>query len=49
MQLISEFNKGFRFVLCIIDIYDKYEGFILLKDKKSITITNASQKNSKRV
>ena len=24
MQLISKFNKGFRFLLCIIDIYSKY-------------------------
>ena len=25
MQLISKFNKGFRFLLCVIDIYSKYE------------------------
>ena len=24
LQLISEFNKGFRFLLCVIDIYSKY-------------------------
>ena len=24
MQLISKFNKGFRFLLCVIDIYSKY-------------------------
>ena len=24
MQLISKFNKGFRFLLCIIDIYSKH-------------------------
>ena len=23
-QLISKFNKGFRFLLCVIDIYSKY-------------------------
>ena len=23
MQLISRFNKGFRFLLCVIDIYSK--------------------------
>ena len=34
MQLISKFNKGFRFLLCIIDIYSKYAWVILLKDKK---------------
>ena len=24
MELISKFNKGFRFLLCVIDIYGKY-------------------------
>ena len=24
MQLISEFNKGIRFLLCVIDIFSKY-------------------------
>ena len=24
MQLISKFNKEFRFLLCVIDIYSKY-------------------------
>ena len=28
MQLISKFNKGFRFFLCVIDIYSKYTWFI---------------------
>ena len=44
MQLISKFNKGFRFLLCIIDIYSKYAWDIHLKDKKGITITNDFQK-----
>ena len=44
LQLISKFNKGFRFLLCVIDIYSKYARVIPLKDKKGITITNASQK-----
>ena len=44
MQLISKFNKGFRLLLCVIDIYRKYAWVILLKDKKGITITNAFQK-----
>ena len=41
MQLISKFNKGFRFLLCVIDIYNKYAWIITLKDKKDITITNS--------
>ena len=47
MQLISKFNKGFRF-LCDIDIYGKYAWVIPLKYKKGITITNAFQKKSNR-
>ena len=40
MQLISKFDKGFRFLLCVIDICSKYEWVIPLKDKKGVTITN---------
>ena len=43
MQLISKFNKGIRFLLCIIDIFSKYVWAILSKDKKGITITNTFQ------
>ena len=44
MQLISKFNKEFRFLLCVLDILGKYAWVIPLKDKKGITITNAFQK-----
>ena len=44
MQLISKLNKGFWFLLSIIDIYSKYAWVIPLKDKKGIIITNAFQK-----
>ena len=44
MQLISKFNKGFRFLLCVIDIYSKFARIIPLQDKKGIKITNAFQK-----
>ena len=44
MQLISKFNKGFRFLLCIIDIFSKYAWVIPLKDKKGVSIVNAFQK-----
>ena len=44
MQFLREFNKGFRFLLCLIDIYSKYEWVIRLKDKKGATIANAFQK-----
>ena len=44
MQLINKFNKGIRFLLCVIDIFSKHAWVIPLKDKKGITITNAFQK-----
>ena len=44
MQLFSKFNKGFRFLLCVIDIFSKYAWVIPLKDKKGISIVNAFQK-----
>ena len=43
MQLISKFNKGFRFLLCVIDIYSKYACVIPLKNKKAVSIVNAFQ------
>ena len=44
MQLISKFNKGFRFSLCVIDIFSKYAWVVPLKDKKVVSIVNAFQK-----
>ena len=44
MQLISKFNKGFRFLICVIDIFSKYVWVVPLKDKKGISIVNAFQK-----
>ena len=44
MQLLSKFNKGFRFLLCVIDIFSKYAWVIPLKDKKGASIVNAFQK-----
>ena len=47
MQLINKFNKVFRFLLCVINIFSNYAQVTSLKDKKRITITNAFQKISK--
>ena len=44
MQLVSKFNKGFRFLLYVIDIFSKYAWVVPLKDKKGISIVNAFQK-----
>ena len=51
MQLISKFNKGFRFLLCVTDIFSKYAWVVPLKDKEGVSIVNAFQsilKKSKR-
>ena len=44
MKLFSKFNKGFRFLLYVINIYNKYAWVIPLKDKKGVSIVNAFQK-----
>ena len=50
MQLISNFNKRLRFLLCVILLYQifiifsKYTRVVSLKDKKEVTIVNAFQK-----
>ena len=40
---MSQFNKGFRFLLCVIDIFSKYAWVVPLKDKKGVSIVNAFQ------
>ena len=52
MQLISKCNKGIRYLLCAIDLFNKYAFVVPLKDKKRTTITNALQRildNSKKI
>ena len=34
MQLLSKFNKGIKYLLCVIDLYSKYAFAVTLKDKK---------------
>ena len=38
MKLISKFNKAFRFLLCIIDIFSKYAWVVPLKDKNVLVL-----------
>ena len=38
MQLISKFNKGIRFLLCVIDLFSKYAWVVSLKDKKGFNV-----------
>ena len=44
MQWINKFNKGFRFLLWVIDILSKYAWVFPLKDESGIAITNGFQK-----
>ena len=44
MQLISKYNKGFCFLLCVFDLHSKYVWFAFLKEKKGMTIANAFHK-----
>ena len=43
MQLLSKYNKGIRFLLCVIDIFSKYARVVPLKDKKVVSIATAFQ------
>ena len=43
MQLLSKYNKGIRFLLCVIEIFSKYAWVVPLKDKKGISIVKAFQ------
>ena len=43
MQLLSRYNKGIRFLLCVIDIFSKYAWVVPLKDKKGISVVKAFQ------
>ena len=40
----KQVNKGFRFFLCIVDIFSKYAWVAPLKDKMGASIVNAFQK-----
>ena len=53
MQLLSRYNKGIRFLLCVFDIFSKYAWVVPLKDKKGVSIVAAfqsilKQSNSRR-
>ena len=38
MELISKINKGFRFLLCTIDVFSKYAWVVPLKDINFTTV-----------
>ena len=44
MQLISKYNKGIRYLLCVIDLFSRYAWVIPLKNKKGGTIDEGFKK-----
>ena len=44
MQEFSEWNKGYRYLLMVLDLFSKYGWIVPLKDKKNEKL---SQKHSK--
>ena len=36
MQLISKFNKGIKYLWCVIDLFSKYAWIVPLKNKKML-------------
>ena len=43
MQLLSRYNKGIRFLLCVIDIFSKHAWVVPLKDKKGVSVVTTFQ------
>ena len=41
MQPWSKYNKGFKYLLTIIDVFSKYGWMMPLKDKKGETVAQA--------
>ena len=44
MQSLSKYNKGIKYLLCAIDLFNKYALVIPIKDKKCTSIVNAFEK-----
>ena len=45
MSLISRFNKGIKYLLCVIDSFSRYAWVVPLKNKKSDSIVEGFEKN----
>ena len=44
MQSLSKYNRGIKYLLCVIDLFSKYAWVIPIKDKKGTSIVNAFKK-----
>ena len=48
MQSLSKFNKGFKYLLCVINLFSKYAWVIPIKDKKGTNIVMHLKNNIRR-
>jgi len=49
MQQFSKWNKGYRYLLMVLDVFSKYGWIVPLKDKKGETVTEAFKLILKKV
>ena len=47
MHAFSSFNKGFKYILTVIDVSSKYAWAVPIKDKSAAAVTKAFEKNNK--
>ena len=41
MQSLGKYNKGIKYLLCVIDLFSNYAQVIPIKDKQGTSIVNA--------
>ena len=44
MQAFSSFNKGFKYILTVIDVFSKYAWAAPIKDMSAASVTKAFEK-----
>ena len=44
MQAFSSFNKGFKYILTVIDVFNKYAWAVPIKDKSAASVTKSFEK-----
>ena len=44
MQSLSKYNKGIKYLLCVIDLFSKCAWFVSIKDKNGSSAVNAFKK-----